>query len=96
VIHVCVFIYSEGLDSKSSRVVGAYVTAGHCLQSLFFQIIDCFSPHQSYRIELLLNLHLVTFNSHPTFATHTIIVKSPTLDANFNSFHIVVGHIVIY
>jgi hypothetical protein len=28
-LRVCVFIYSEGLDSKSSRVVGAYVTAGH-------------------------------------------------------------------
>lgn len=40
VLHVCVFIYSEGLDSKSSRVVGAYVTAGHCLHSLFVQIID--------------------------------------------------------
>jgi len=41
VLHVCIFIYSEGLDSKSSRVVGAYVTAGHhLLQSLFFQIID--------------------------------------------------------
>jgi hypothetical protein len=40
VLHVCIFIYSEGLDSKSSRVVGAYVTAGHRLQSLFFQIID--------------------------------------------------------
>jgi hypothetical protein len=26
----------------------------------------------------------------------TIIVKSPTLDANFNSFHVIVGHIVTY
>ncbi len=40
VLHVCIFIYSEGLDSKSSRIGGAYVTAGHSLQSLFFQIID--------------------------------------------------------
>jgi hypothetical protein len=40
VLNVCIFIDSEGLDSKSSRVVGAYVTAGHHLQSLYFQIID--------------------------------------------------------
>jgi hypothetical protein len=45
VIHVCIFIYSEALDSKSSMVVGAYVTAGHCLQSLFFQIIDPLVHH---------------------------------------------------
>ncbi len=53
VLHVCVFIYSEGLDSKSSRVVGAYCRS---LSSLTIRSNHwSLSPHQSYRIELLFN-----------------------------------------
>jgi hypothetical protein len=53
------------------------------------------SPHPSYWIELLFNyilrLSILTRPFQPT-----IIVKSPTLDGNFNSFHVVVEHIVTY
>ncbi len=51
------------------------------------------SPHPSYQIEILLNLWLLILTQP---FQPTIIVKSPTLDAYFHSFHVVVGHIVTY
>jgi hypothetical protein len=78
-----------------SKIVGAYFTAGHRLQSLFFQIIDPLVHIHP----IISNLFLITFCDFPILTQPiqpTIIVKSPTLDVYFNSFHVVVGRIVTY